>query len=128
MNTIKHSYHFIQIYGNASWKLLNQSVINQKIVDIVDCQNNYPNIGPLKFMAEEVYIRQCDRNHLYYWLHPKNFPYLKNLYIDSDDEPMVYDRFTNVNIYITEDKGKYKNVKIITKEYMNKLLSFHNNE
>lgn len=128
----------LQIKGNRAWELLNQSIIKNKIVDIVKCIDVHPPIGPLLFESENVFFRSCDGNHIYYWLNTKKFPKIKNIYLDCHFEPEVYMRFDkNVNIYVTENtfRGRpyYKidnnrinignrHITIITNEYLNYLL------
>ena len=127
-----------QIKGNSAWRALNKQIIKNKIVDIVNCVDNYPHIGPAMFNAEILFVRGCDNNHQYYWLIQSKFPNIKQIYIDTYFEPEIYCRFTpDVQIYLTDNtmhgreyiikdnKVKIRNrtINIITNDYLNCILN-----
>ena len=139
MYIISNNYNrILQINGNQAWKLLNKTIVKNKIVDIVNCHQN-PSVGPAMFEAETVFFRECHGDHLYFWLNNTKFPNIRDIYVDCD-EPDVYDRFTSdINIYVVEEAvaGKrikdnrpvdHRHVKVITKAYMQYMLKLANHE
>lgn len=129
---------FLQIKDNKSWIQLHDKILYHNTVNIVNCKN-IRLAGPYQFNAKNVFLQSCDTVFQRWWLDTYHFPYIKNIYIDGEYEPIAYNRFDHgVSIFITEDMisrikpyfiegdciclgNRY--IKVITKEYMNCILN-----
>ena len=137
MKSIAHNKRFFQIKGNKAWILLHNKIIPENTVEIVNC-TNLRIAGPVQFNATKVFVQSCDVVLQRWWLDIYQFPYVKHIYIDSEYEPIAYNRFDeSVQIYVTEEMVNFKPfflandyikvgkrfIKVITKEHMNFVLN-----
>lgn len=115
---IKQFGKYVQIRGNNSWSLLNKSIVEHNVIDIVDCTAN-DRYGPKQFSnAEDIFFRNCNGNMIFFHLDNKMFPKVKNIYLDCNFEPQVYPRFEyDVNVYVIRDTIKHPPYYEINKEY-----------
>jgi len=100
---------------------------DNRVVDLVGCGDIHPfrQPGPIFEQADTLFIRDCNKNFVYYWLKPSIFPNVKNIYLASHPcEPMIFNQWeANTTIYLSEFYSGYKlrwaknnlNVKVISK-------------
>lgn len=73
----------LRIKGNTWIKLQNQ-ILRQSVIDIVGCGDIHRFEFPPQFpRAETIFMRDCDKNFVYYWLEPYHFPKTTKIYLDS---------------------------------------------
>lgn len=90
----------LSIVGNGDLSKFDGNSIYNEIVEIKSCNAHINCQFPVFENAHTVFFTQCDKNFMYYWLYPQNFPKLKILYIDGDPcEKTIYYRFDDIDIY-----------------------------
>lgn len=143
MKSIASNKRFLQIKGNKAWLRFHNKVIPDNTVEITNC-TDICIFGPEKFYATNVFFKSCNVVLQRLWLNNYKFPYIKHIYIDSEYDPITYNRFNEcIQIYITEEminskpyfvandsiKVGDRYVKVITKERMNTILyQFQNSQ
>jgi len=119
---------------NVEWKSLNGKQIDNDIVVLENFGNIVPFMeGPI-FLAEKVFVINCDKNFVYFWIDETRFPNCKELYLNSHPcDPETFCRKFST-IYLSEKYNKYKNnwaseddnVIIIKNEIIENLISSYN--
>lgn len=85
-----------------------------------------------RFLAKNVFVSQCDKNFVFYWMNQRIFPQLENLYLASHPcEPCVLRQ--DFNIYLTDTYRRYatrwgKNTQIISTDQFKELLAEYHTE
>lgn len=99
-----NGWHSSDLWTNLNNKrILNSTVILKGFGDLHPYRN-----GP-KFSAETVYVYNCDKNFVYYWINRSTFPNVKKLYLLSHPcEPPVLNQ--NIPEFYLED-GYYRRYK-----------------
>jgi hypothetical protein len=78
-------------------------------VDIVGCGDFHPfSLGPVFPRAKTVFLRNCDKNFIYYWMQPHYFPYAKRIFLDSHpcEFPTVHRFAKQGTVYVRD--GYYR--------------------
>lgn len=111
--------HIAKIQGNEKWINLNKKHIFNENIHISHCIDIHPNelpVSPIFYRAKKVFITDCDKNFVYYWLHRSLFPSCKEFYLTSHPcEPEVFYRFKSYEIvnslpilYLSDSLKSYK--------------------
>jgi len=97
-------------YGSEIWSDLNGKIVKNPTVilqgfgDIHPYRSNEP-----RFLANKIFIHNCDKNFVYYWVSKDIFPNIKELYLLSHPcEPCVL-RQEIPYIYLANWFSRYKN-------------------
>jgi hypothetical protein len=102
-----------RIVGNQAWKSFTGKYIMNKKIVIRKCVDIHPyKDGPVFNCAETIFMDECDKNFVYYWLNEKTFPAIEKVYLLSHPcDPQVFRRFSQspkTIIYLSDDFGQYK--------------------
>ncbi|XWV24712.1 hypothetical protein QJ856_gp1071 [Tupanvirus deep ocean] len=126
----------LSINTNNVWFGLNKKIIRNENIILEGFDDIYPYNGGPVFMANKVFIMNCDKNFVYYWLDKSTFPNANTIYLCSHPcEPPVLSRKFN-EIKLLDHYQCYKNrwafdldnVKIITQKEINDELSKYEHE
>lgn len=81
-----------------------------KIVHLVGLGDIHPRFDVKFPAAKEVWLDHCDKNFVYYWLYPSNFPQVERIYLNSHPcEYRVMHRFSSdVQIFLSSHYSSYK--------------------
>lgn len=98
------------INGSQQWHILKGKTIPDKVVEINQCGDIHPYPeSPIFINAEIVFLMNCDKNFIYYWLNVYVFPCVKKIYMSSNPcEKEVSHRFPNAIIYLSDFYRQYK--------------------
>ena len=113
----------------TDWKHLFGKKISNKVVHLINYGDVHPCTNKPIFMAETLFVENCNKNFIYYWLHENNFPNIKKVYLLSHPcEKIVLHRKLGT-IYLVGNFGNFKkwntecdNVKTITTDEFNNEL------
>ena len=73
----------LRIKGKT-WIQLQNQIIRQSVIDVVGCGDIHLFESPPRFpRAEVIFMRDCDKNFVYYWLGKSTFPNVRKIYLDS---------------------------------------------
>ena len=98
-------------YRKCRWSSLKGGIIRNSTVILSGYTNRDAHgmvFGPLhlnngpKFMADTLYVNNCDEKFVYYWIDKFTFPYVKTLYLFSHPcEKVLHRKFDT--IYLEEE-------------------------
>ena len=72
------------IIEGIQWLTIEGKVLTERIVEINQCGNIHPyNNGPVFSVTTKVFLMNCDKNFIYYWLKTKTFPTVEDIYLFS---------------------------------------------
>lgn len=122
--------------SSLEWNGLNGKLIKNSTVILQGFGDIHPYHPGPKFNAEKVYVYNCDKNFVFYWINEWRFPNLKELNLMSHPcEPCVLrQNFPLINL--SQDYLRYKrrwaefhdNVVVKDTEEMRKDMDSHKNE
>lgn len=105
----------IIIESAIDWYNLRNNIISNKIVHIKNCGDiqPFPN-GPIFENAELIYIENCHKNFLFFWLNSYTFPNTKEIYLNTHpcSQYVLYRVLENTDtvIYINSSYSHYLNI------------------
>ena len=97
--------------GHREWcELLSDETYNHEVIIMYLCGDIHPNKPHPKFPnAKTIFLFDCNKNFVYYWLRPVIFPLVKNIYLMSHPcESSVAPRFRNKNVTIYVQTERYE--------------------
>lgn len=93
-----------------SWCKLDGIAFNNKTLDIVGCGDIHPfHPGPQFPSVEKLFVRDCDKNFVYYWLNKSHFPNVKTIYLDCHpcEYPVAHRFKDSAQLFMDEFYYKY---------------------
>jgi hypothetical protein len=92
---------------DRNWhNLTNKRVLN-RVVHISKCGDITPYKNGPVFLANKVFVTDCDKNFVFYWLDKQTFPVATEIYLSSHPcEPFVFNQFSK--LYLSDRFSNYK--------------------
>ncbi|CAH6420003.1 Hypothetical protein HVR_LOCUS1056 [uncultured virus] len=98
------SYYYSSLWSGLKGKTIRNSTVILKGFGDIHPFNNGP-----KFLANTLFVHNCDKNFVYYWVNKSVFPNMKKLYLMSHPcEPEVLNQRID-RIYLANSYLRYKN-------------------
>ena len=98
-----------RINGSKVWDNLKNKIIHNEVIEIKDCYNDAFIKGPIFKKAETIFMTECDKNFVYYWLDKRTFPNVQRIFLNSHPcEMPVLHRFNDALLYLNENERGYK--------------------
>lgn len=94
-----------RIIGSESWLKLKSGYVHNKIIDIKKCGDIHAQVRPCFIGTQTVFLSDCNKNFVFYWLDRITFPNIKTIYLSNHPcEYTVLHRFkrSNCNFYLND--------------------------
>lgn len=102
MKIAKLKYYKTEWYNLKSKIIANENIAVYNFGDIHPFEN-----GPVFKNAKKLFVIDCNKNFVYYWINKSTFPNVTDLYLDSHPcDASVFKRKFN-NIYVSDNYSSY---------------------